>query len=567
MVARRLPREQFHLFASVPIPRELPSFIHNLQRLEGVQLPAEPSFLIVRPSLTARHTREQAPGAPDRRGSELEASVDIKWRPRAEWVLDATLNPDFAQVALDEPQLAGNTRFALFLAEKRPFFFESADLLRSPTDALYTRTHTAPRWGLRSTWRSERFAGTAYAIDDRGGGLVLLPGAYGTGVAEQPASKALAARGLWEGGGGVQWGAVAAARRYAGGAGENLVAGPDVFVPLPAGWKLRGQWLGSRTTALAGGEGLAAGPPRGGDRLFVRAERQGNLAEAAVELDTIDGDFRHDGGFVAQAGVQKLAGFVSTGWPRVGPFNELWINTEAVAQRDRASGDVVHQVLRPGLWATGARNFEGWIEWHAVDRRRFSPGGPLVEQHFVHFGTVFTPATWFPLLDLNLSVGRLADAGLEPSRRGVQWYLAAKLRPLRRLEIEPTVNGLLLHGDEAPAFREQTMQWLAVWHVDGRRTLRAIWQETSFDRGTNGSLTWTHRTGPGAVLYVGAAASRRLGGAGTEREQEVFVKWQFDAGGLWRRFAPGAQDPPRQGSARLPGPAHAGSIRPVPGRG
>ena len=68
-------------------------------------------------------------------------------------VVDATLNPDFSQVALDEPQLAGNTRFALSFPEKRPFFFESSDLLRSPTEALYTRSLTAPRWGLRSTWR------------------------------------------------------------------------------------------------------------------------------------------------------------------------------------------------------------------------------------------------------------------------------------------------------------------------------------------------------------------------------------------------------------------------------
>jgi HAMP domain-containing protein len=71
---------------------------------------------------------------------------------------------------------------------------ESADLLRTPTEALYTRSFTQPRAGLRSTWRGPEWAGTAFAIRDKGQGLVLLPGPYGTGVAEQPASDSVALR-------------------------------------------------------------------------------------------------------------------------------------------------------------------------------------------------------------------------------------------------------------------------------------------------------------------------------------------------------------------------------------
>ena len=151
MVARRLPREDFHLITSMPVPRDAPSFIHNLQPLAGVALPPDSQFLTLRPSLTLRTTREQDTGLPRQVRSELAASLDLKWRPRAELVVDATLNPDFSQVALDVPQLAGNSRFALFFPEKRPFFFESADLLKTPTDALYTRSFTAPRWGVRGT--------------------------------------------------------------------------------------------------------------------------------------------------------------------------------------------------------------------------------------------------------------------------------------------------------------------------------------------------------------------------------------------------------------------------------
>jgi hypothetical protein len=194
LVGRRLPREQFHLMTSAPIPRDAPSFIHTLQPLTGVTIPQDSQFLTLRPSLTLRRESTSGPDASPPDGKSWEASLDVKWRPRAELVVDATLNPDFSQVALDVPQLAGNTRFALSFPEKRPFFFESADLLRSPTEAFYTRSYTQPRWGLRATWRDTEWAGSAFTLNDKGGGLVLLPDSYGTGFARQPASLAVAAR-------------------------------------------------------------------------------------------------------------------------------------------------------------------------------------------------------------------------------------------------------------------------------------------------------------------------------------------------------------------------------------
>ena len=327
MVARRLPRQQFHLVASVPIPREVPSFIHNLQPLLGLALPENHNFLSLRPSITARHSRVQDAGQPASSRQDFDASLDVKWRPRAELVIDGTLNPDFSQVALDVPQLAGNSRFALFFPEKRPFFFESADLLRSPTDAFYTRSFTQPRWGLRSTWRGPAWAGSVFAVDDRGGGLVLLPGTYGTDAAEQPASRSLSAR-LRKDEGDLQWGGVLAARRYAGEHGENTVLGPDVAWQLNDTWRLRGQWLHSQTSAQADGAGgLRRAASIGGDRVFIKALRQSEHGESNISIDDIGAGFRHDGGFVNQVGVRKLVAFHNYGWQRLGPFNQFFITS------------------------------------------------------------------------------------------------------------------------------------------------------------------------------------------------------------------------------------------------
>jgi hypothetical protein len=73
MVGRRLPREQFHLFTSVLVPRDSPSFIATLQPLAGVQLPEKHTFLTLRPGLTARNTRRAGFARPKRRPASISS--------------------------------------------------------------------------------------------------------------------------------------------------------------------------------------------------------------------------------------------------------------------------------------------------------------------------------------------------------------------------------------------------------------------------------------------------------------------------------------------------------------
>jgi len=271
-----------------------------------VKLPADHAFLTIRPSLTLRCARRDGV-----RSRKADTSMDIKWRPRAELLIDGTLNPDFSQVALDVPQLAGNARLALSFPEKRPFFFESADLLRTPTDAIYTRSFTAPRWGLRATWRGQEIAGSSFAVDDRGGGLALLPGPYGTDAVDQPASQSLAARAKADRGA-VQLGGLVVNRRYAGGAGDNTVVGPDIGWQFDSAWRLRAQWLHSQSTAFTDGRRV------GGDRVYARLSRLSEDKEFDLTIDESSAGFRHDTGFVNQVGVRHLKAFASKGWHGLG---------------------------------------------------------------------------------------------------------------------------------------------------------------------------------------------------------------------------------------------------------
>ena len=171
--------------------------------LEGLDGLAEEvrgrSFLSLRPELTLRSVqRRDESGVTTRRRRNL-LGAEIKWRPNADWVIDATLNPDFSQVEIDAPQLSGNTRFALSLPEKRPFFLESAELVgqtlpdetgeNRTLPAFYTRAITDPDAGLRASWRGEGAEATLLSLRDAGGGLVLRPGAL-----VRPATRSRASR-------------------------------------------------------------------------------------------------------------------------------------------------------------------------------------------------------------------------------------------------------------------------------------------------------------------------------------------------------------------------------------
>jgi len=49
---------------------------------------------MLRPELTLRGTRERSGTTPTRRDKELSLGAEIKWRPRADWVLDARMLPN-----------------------------------------------------------------------------------------------------------------------------------------------------------------------------------------------------------------------------------------------------------------------------------------------------------------------------------------------------------------------------------------------------------------------------------------------------------------------------------------
>jgi hypothetical protein len=556
MVARSVPRASSMLLLSAPLTKDGLSFIAELQVIEGLEETAErarqQSLLMFRPELTLRSTRERAGGVLVREENKASLGADIKWRPRADWVLDATLNPDFSQVELDAPQLAGNTRFALSVPEKRPFFLESTDVIDQPIAGFYSRSVTDPRYGLRATWRAPKADATALTLRDEGGGLVLRPGAFGTAVyAQDGASQATLLRARRHDGD-VTSGALLSDRDY-GARGRNTVAGGDVYWSPSAQDQLRARLVGSRTTAGFDAQGSAVrGNDETGHWLELRWNRRTDHWIVNTNYNDIAPRFRNDNGFVEQAGVRHFEGELIKRWGEVGALGfdahefETYLWTEQVVTRDDAAngiagGQYVERRWHPGIWFAGPRNSEGWLQLR-LDSERVRPGGRLHPTRGAGAQIGWNPAPWFTRLTMEVNVGDRVDVEADRLGRGADGYVEATVRGSIGgfgVESEQKLQAAFIDRDGQRVLTDSAARWLGVLHLSARDSLRMVWQAGRYRRAADAalaiaaarddtrtlSLVFQHRVGLRRNLSVGA--TRATAQPGNERKDEVFFKAAF----------------------------------------
>ena len=229
VVARAVPGADDLLLVSGQADGDALDFLHAGQAVHGLEavLTSHRDRREAQATVEWTGRSERAGGVDHRRGS---LGVEGWWRPRADWLVNATLNPDFAQVDIDEPQTSGNRAVALALPEKRRYFLESADVLGLPVAAFYSRTVADPRWGLRATWRGAQADATGLMAEDRAGAVVTRGRPWGTDAWTLPSpSQSQLLRGRWQGGGEastVTHGAMLARRSLDGGR-HNQLAGID----------------------------------------------------------------------------------------------------------------------------------------------------------------------------------------------------------------------------------------------------------------------------------------------------------------------------------------------------
>lgn len=88
--------------------------------------------------------------------SKPQLGGNVRWAMGSNFVLNATVKPDFSQVEAGATQIAADQRFALFYPEKRPFFVEGSDQFNVPNTLVYTRTIVQPTAAVKLTGKLGR---------------------------------------------------------------------------------------------------------------------------------------------------------------------------------------------------------------------------------------------------------------------------------------------------------------------------------------------------------------------------------------------------------------------------
>lgn len=494
MVERSVPHADGKLLMTVPLKTGAISYIDAMQPIEGmgdtVQTVRDRRFVEWRPEITMRRAKGGA--------AETSLGLEINARPRADWVLNATLNPDFSQVEIDEPT-AGASRIALSLPEKRGFFLESADVLGLPLAPFYSRTIADPKWGLRATWRNAQFDATAMSLRDRAGGMVLRGGVFDTASHVQTReSLANFVRARWHTDGGL-FGAFASSRDYGAG-GVNAVLGIDGKRDFGDGHN-QASWIAmhSRTTAAFSDDtGPFASRSRRGAYLWGELKHSSDDWSNELEIEAIGHGFVNDNGFAPQTGVVKSTLDINR---RLGPhefafgprLHEVEAHLgmlETRTLRDDGLGQpgnqVVERKLQPGFWMFAPGQTRFWANL-GFDQQRGHRDGKLHDTPAVHFGVESSPLPWLANVSAEVTLGRQLDVEADRVGRGGNAVLAMQLRfglPFGwATELDHRVNRTwVANAQGQTAFADTGWRWLGIVHFGPRDSLRLLAQDTAFER-------------------------------------------------------------------------------------
>lgn len=479
VIYRNLPRQQVVSIASAPIPRGANCDLCYANVLEGIPVEQNGSLSVI-PHIAYARLDDDA-----RTSDELEAGIDLTWKPRENTVVDATIFPDFSQIEADAPQLTANTQFALALTEKRPFFLEGADLLATQIPAVYTRAFTDPDAGVRITDRSSRHEYTALALRDAGAGTVIEPGPINSRSALQDfESTAFVGRDrflLAKGSVGML-----ATGRFNDDGSQNVVVGADGTWTPSAADQISAQFLRSETRNPNRPDLLDVWE---GQRLAGSAGSLGwthssNDWYGYVTFDSYSRDFRAWNGFVTQVGVSSLVGVMdayfyadSGGFiTRLGP--EL-----TVMRVQDNSGGRISQSIAPGVVVRAARDTYLSLAWQPNAVRTTLAGPRSYDSWW--FAISSTPFPWMPQAVISVSAGETPDNVTGAIGDGLNLIATIPLR-FSRLEIGSTIGfqalkSRALDKAEKTLFTESNMQITATWHFSNKLNLRITHQEASFD--------------------------------------------------------------------------------------
>jgi hypothetical protein len=548
MLYRNYPRAHRYQIFSTRLPRGGQCFICYSNRLTGLAGLPGGGHVVLAPYLNGHRTSvpQGELGSP-LRNEPVDATVglDVKWTPGADTALDATVNPDFSQIESDVAQIGVNERFALFFPEKRPFFLEGVELLATPIQAVYTRTITSPRWGLRSTGKLGATAFTALAAEDRGGGSVVLPGTDASGLADQDFRSFVAIGRARHDLGRSFVSVLATDRELRHEPGHNRVIGPDFQWRPNERDTVTGQFLWSSTLTPRRPQ-LAEewdGRTLVGHGAFAWWSHSTSRIDLYTEYKDFDEEFRADGGFVPEVGYRRWDGEYGYTTRPQGFLRRLRPFVAFDYSEDRAGG--VRQ--REFSFGAGldARNNTYARFRYAFDHVR--AGGRLLPRRQLLYSVQTSPGRLLSGIELDGFVGEQVDFENVRTGSGLGASLRFVVRPSDHLELRFDNARSWLNVDlpqgRARLFTAKVDRLRATYTFTARSFLRLIGQYVETRREPRlytsvverrsgefgGSALFAYKLNWQTLLFVGYGDERALTGQDewARAGREWFVKLSY----------------------------------------
>jgi uncharacterized protein DUF5916 len=549
MLYRNYPRDYRYQFFTVKLPRGGSCFVCRSGPLTGLEGLPSGGHVVLAPYVTGRQTgaAEDGPGTPwSNEKVKGDGGLDVKWTPTASTAVDATLNPDFSQIESDVAQIGVNERFALFFPEKRPFFLEGVELLSTPIQAVYTRTITAPRGGVRGTGKFGATAYTALFAQDDGGGSVTLPGPNSSDLADQEFRSFVAVGRLRRDLGRSSVSVLGTDREVRGG-GHNHVVGPDF------------QWRPSDKDTVTGqvlySDSRTPVRPDLADEWDGRSLKgHGAIGWWSHSTKTVDwfgqykdfaDDFRADVGFVPQVGYRQTFADAGYTFRPEGFLRRLRTFVTADRSTDREGRLLSRQLSfgtgMDGKWSSFFRF------WYAFDRVR-AGDATLPRQQLLYIAQL-SPSLVFNQIGIDGNVGEQIDFDGARTGFGASINLNATFRPTNHLELRFNearrwLNVDLPTGGRARLFSASVDRLRATYTFTPRAFLRVIGQYVTTrrdpslytdevarkDAGFGGSALFAYKLNWQTVLFVGYGDSRELDEATDHLgrvDRQFFVKLSY----------------------------------------
>jgi hypothetical protein len=553
MLYRNYPRDFRYQMFSTRLPRGGDCFICFENTLEGLQGLPSGGHVVLAPYASGSRKDEPSgdPGTPlDNGSAEGDVGLDVKWTPFANSAIDATVNPDFSQIEADVAQIGANERFALFFPEKRPFFLEGIDLLSSPLQAVYTRTITQPRFGLRGTGKAGHFGYTALVADDRGGGSVVIPGPNGSSFADQDFHSWVAI-GRVRRDIGRSFVSVLATDREIDGGAYNRVVGPDFQWRPNQSDNVTGQFLMSfsqtpvRTDLASEWDGRSLQGHAADLFWFHNHEHYDWIGE----YRDVGDEFRADDGFVPQVGYrEQYAEAGATVRPTKGLVRRVRTYFIFDHSADRA-GDLLNREYSPGFGLDAIGNTFVRLRW-SFNRVRAGEGTETLPRSRLVYVVQTRPSRVLSELTAEGSVGGEVDFDNVRTGNGFNLVLGATLRPTDHLELRFNVGRRHLDVDQASGpqarlFTAEVDRLRATYNFSARSFVRVIGQYVSTTRDPSlyldpvaartasfaGSLLLAYKLNWQTVVFAGYGDDRELletdDWARTSRQFFVKVSYAF----------------------------------------